>query len=279
MAALGVVATLCGLTALGVWLETAPAHLPQTEVQDVTGLVRIDTDFVARPHSVDEVRRLVREHHGPISIGGGRYSMGGQVGTDGTLFLDLREMDDIQAFDPEARTIRVEAGASWRTIIEHIDPHDLSVRIMQSYANFTVGGSLSVNAHGRYVGEGPLAHSVRELDLVLASGDLVRCSRTENPELFWAVVGGYGGLGVITAVTLDLSPNEALARTVQRMPASEFFGWFEREMRHAPNAVFFNADLYPPDYDDLVAITFSRTDEPVTIPERLQQPGLSLIHI
>lgn len=45
----------------------------------------------------------------------------------------------------------------WRDLQDHLDPHDLSVRTMQSYANFSVGGSVSVNVHGRYVGHGPIA--------------------------------------------------------------------------------------------------------------------------
>ena len=51
----------------------------------------------------------------------------------------------------------------WCDIQRFVDPHDLSVAIMQTYANFTVGGSLSVNVHGRYVGQGPLILSVRAI--------------------------------------------------------------------------------------------------------------------
>jgi FAD/FMN-containing dehydrogenase len=56
----------------------------------------------------------------------------------------------------------------WRDLQVHLDPHDLAERIMQSYSNFSIGGLLSVNCHGRYVGAGPLAHSVRALQLVTA---------------------------------------------------------------------------------------------------------------
>ena len=61
----------------------------------------------------------------------------------------------------------VQAGARWCDIQRFIDPHGLSVKIMQTYANFTVGGALSVNCHGRYVGLGPLVLSVRAIRVVL----------------------------------------------------------------------------------------------------------------
>src|SRR6202040_1992136 len=107
-------------------------------------------------------------------------------------------------FSPQQKTITVQAGTRWRQIQERIDSADLSVKIMQTYANFTVGGSLSVNAHGRYVGLGPLIRSVKSLQVVLADGSVWEASPMHNTDLFYGVIGGYGGLGVITEVTLDL---------------------------------------------------------------------------
>ncbi|TNE92375.1 MAG: FAD-binding oxidoreductase [Deltaproteobacteria bacterium] len=257
------------------WLEQAPDTSPHTEVVDVTQLIHIDTDRIATPTDTAELRRQVAMHDGPISIGGGRFSMGGQIATEQTLFLDMREMDDVLALDVENKTARVEAGITWRTLIEHLDPHDLSVKIMQSYANFTVGGSLSVNAHGRYVNEGPVVHSVRAIELVLADGTLVRCSRDEHSDLFWAAVGGYGAVGVIATVELDLADNVPMARSVARMHVDAFEDWFAENIRGSDSAIYFNADLYPPAYDDLVAITFSETDQPLTVTERLQAGGES----
>ena len=82
-------------------------------------------------------------------------------------------MSRIVAYSPANRVIRVQAGITWRAIQDHIDPHEQSVKIMQSYSNFTVGGSVSVNCHGRYVGRGALVNSVRALQLVLPGGELV----------------------------------------------------------------------------------------------------------
>jgi len=186
-------------------------------VNDITQLNPIAVARVVTPRTVDEVRELVRSHSGPISIGGGRFSMGGQIATEGSLFLDMRGMKRVVAFSPENRTISVEPGITWRAIQELIDPHGLSVKIMQSYASFTVGGSLSVNVHGRYVGQGPLIGSVRSIEVVLADGQLVQASPSENAELFYGSIGGYGGLGVIVQATLELTENHPVAREVRKL--------------------------------------------------------------
>ena len=154
-------------------------------VNDVTQINPIEVDRIAVPKSVEEVRELVRSHQGPISIGGGHFSMGGQTASEHTLHLDMRALNRVVAFSPERKTITVEAGITWRAIQETIDPHNLSLKIMQSYSNFTVGGSLSVNVHGRYVGQGPLIGSVKSIKIVLADGQLTEASPTQRPELFF----------------------------------------------------------------------------------------------
>ena len=162
----------------------------------------------------------------------------------------------------------MQAGTRWRQIQERIDPADLSVAIMQSYANFTVGGSLSVNAHGRYVGQGPIIRSVRSLRVVLADGSEIAASPAENADVFYGVIGGYGGLGVITEATLELADNVRMRRTDVTLPAADYRRYFLESVR-GTEAIFHHGDLYPRAYDTVHAVTFTRTAAPVTIPDRL----------
>ena len=85
----------------------------------------------------------------------------------------MRHFHGVVALDTAARTITVRAGTRWREVQEALDKVALAVKIMQTYNSFTVGGALSVNAHGRYIGQGPLVRSVREVTLVLAGGSAV----------------------------------------------------------------------------------------------------------
>jgi FAD/FMN-containing dehydrogenase/SAM-dependent methyltransferase len=246
-----------------------------TIVNDVTRLNPVQVWAVAAPTSIAEVQDALQRADGPVSVGGGHFSMGGQTASPGSLHLDMRRMNRILAFHPHERTVRVEAGVRWCDLQRFIDGHDLSVRIMQTYANFTVGGSLSVNVHGRYIGLGPLILSVRSIRIVLADGSVVDASPWVRPDLFYGAIGGYGGLGVIVEAELSLADNVRVERESVRMPARDYLAWFranvrDSNLRDAGSAIFHNADLYPPHYTRARAVTWRKTDKAATIPHRLQ---------
>lgn len=255
----------------GLDYQQVPPSAQPLVVNDVTGLNPITNAAIAAPTTLAEVAEAVKRSSGPLSIGGGRFSMGGQTASPGSLHLDLRRLNRVLSLNPVDRTITVEAGIRWCDIHKVVDPHDLSVSIQQTYANFTVGGSLSVNCHGRYVGLGPVSLSVRGLTLVLADGTVRTASRTDHPELFFGVLGGYGGLAIIAAATLKLSDNVRVERTTQVLPRTAYLEHFRQNVRSSPDAIFHNADLYPPHFNRLRSVTWSRTDKFVTQPDRLMR--------
>jgi FAD/FMN-containing dehydrogenase len=269
-----VLLVILGTTAVAiVWgiAETHTEHPPlPTIVNDITQLNPIPVAQVIEPTTTDEIVAAVRTHAGPISIGGGRYSMGGQTATPGALQIDMRHFNRVLVFDSVGKTITVQAGIRWRQIQERIDHANLAVKIMQTYANFTVGGSLSVNSHGRYVGLGPLIRSVRSIQVVLADGTIVDASPTVRPDVFYGVIGGYGGIGVITQATLDLADDQRVARQNVRMPIARYHAWFNQHVRDSAGVIFHNADIYPPSYTQVNAVSYVATDAPVTVPDRLQ---------
>ena len=112
-------------------------------VNDVTQLNPIDVFAIATPTSTAELQEALKQTSLPVSIGGGHFSMGGQTASPGSLHLDMRGMNQVLAFEPAQRIIRVQAGMRWCDIQRFVDPHGLSVKIMQTYANFTVGGALA----------------------------------------------------------------------------------------------------------------------------------------
>lgn len=242
----------------------------QTIVNDVTGLNPMPVWVVSTPTSIEDVQEALRRTNAPISIGGGRFSMGGQTSSHGSLHLDMREMNKVLRFAPQEKIIRVQAGIRWCDIQRFIDPHDLAVKIMQSYANFTVGGSLSVNAHGRYMGAGPLILSVRSIRLVLPNAELVDASPTHNADVFYAAIGGYGAIGIIVEAELDLADNRRIERIESKMPIQKYAEWFGRSIRNAPGLVMHNADISAPHYSRVRAVSWVETKRPVTVPHRLQ---------
>jgi len=238
-------------------------------INDVTGLNPVPVWAVVTPTSIEDVQSAIRRTTGAICIGGGRFSMGGQIASPGSLHIDTRKMCGVVSFSPIQRTIVVQAGARWCDLQRFLDPHDLSIKIMQSYANFTVGGSLSVNVHGRYVGQGPLILAVRSIRIVLASGECVHASPVENADIFYGAIGGYGGLGVIVEAELDLAQNTRVERVARKLPAHRYLEHFNEHVRNASETVFHNADLYPPQFRRARSVSWVKTDKPVTVPFRL----------
>lgn len=193
--------------------------------------------------------------------------MGGQVASRDSLHLDMRAMNRVLTVNPERRIARLQAGATWRDLQEAIDEHDLSVSVMQSFSNFTVGGSVSVNCHGRYVNKGPLVNSVRAIQLVDARGQAHEL--TSDSPLFRGVFGGYGGLGVVTEVELELDQNSRLRRVVDEVEIESYPDYFKEKIASDEGVIFHNADLRPPRFDEPRLISWMTTDDPLTIPERL----------
>src|SRR2546426_1431967 len=114
-------------------------------VCNVTHLNSVKVAGVAEVRGTDDVRQALKKWQGNVSVGGGRFSMGGQTAIHHGLQLNMRPMNGLVKFDPAKRTARVQAGMRWRDLQAIIDPQGLAVQTMQSYASFTVGGSISVN--------------------------------------------------------------------------------------------------------------------------------------
>lgn len=250
--------------------QAIPGQLPDQVINDITGLNPVDVATILKPTTEQEVVEAIRSSKGPISIGGARYSMGGQISFPDSLHLDMRDYDEVVSFDADNRLISVQTGMTWKQLQEYIDPHDLSVSIMQDFNNFTVGGSLSVNAHGRFLNAGPIIRSVRSIRIALADGQVYEASREKNNALFYAAIGGYGAIGVILEATLQLQSNIALERRTRSLAFPDFLPHFEENVLKDDTIVLHNALLYPPNYESVLDITWHKTDKPLTENQRLR---------
>ncbi|MDA8561685.1 FAD-binding protein [Gammaproteobacteria bacterium] len=238
-------------------------------VNDVSKLNEIEVKKVIRPKTIEELCHIIKHHNGDISIGGGRFSMGGQIATENSLHIDMRSLNKIISFNPSKRCIHVQAGIRWRDIQEEIDKSNLAIKIMQTYSNFTLGGSMSVNSHGRYIGQGPLILSINSFNLVLANGEIIEASPSVNPEIYYGAIGGYGGLGVISDVSIELVPNTKIRRIQAKINISEYKKYFFDNIRNNINSVFHNTDIYPPHYNKARSITWVNTEKPLTAEYRV----------
>ena len=247
--------------------------IPDKRVNDVTAINPIQVGHEIQPQTVQEIIDAIRNSKGPISIGGGRFSMGGQIAYENSLHIDMRQFNSVLNLDTIEKKITVQPGITWRDLQQVIDPYGLSVKIMQTYANFTVGGSISVNCHGRYIGHGPIVSSVLEIKIATASGEVITANRTQNTEVFAAAIGGYGGIGAIIEVTLQLADNVKVERQTAQVAPDEYNNFFNNNVRNDAKVIFQNGDLYPPHFDIINSVAWRKTEKPLTDTVRVTPAG------
>ena len=155
----------------------------------------------------------------------------------------------------------MQPGATWHDIQNALHPR-FAVRAMQSTDIFTVGGSISVNAHGMDHQAGALAKSIKSMRVMLADGSLKTVSPTENRELFDLVVGGYGLFGVIVEAELDIADN-LVYQTSRRMLDYQFPALFADEIEKDSNIglMYGHLSTAPSTFlKELLLYTYTRAD-------------------
>lgn len=164
-----------------------------------------------------------------VVVGAARHSMGGQSlpRNGAAMTFDLDRCQPNRA----AKTYRVFAGTRWHQVISHLDKIGFSPAVMQSNSDFGVASTLSVNAHGWPAPYGPFGSTVRSFRIMLSSGDILTCSRSENAELFGLVMGGYGLFGIVLDLEVDMVENALMNPRFELMPAKEFASRFVKAIK------------------------------------------------
>jgi hypothetical protein len=121
------------------------------------------------------------------------------------LLVDVRELREI-SIDPEARRVRVGAGVRWRDVVPMLSDLGLAALHGSSplvgIAGYSLGGGMGWLARKH----GLQTNSVTALELVTADARQVRVDAQHEPELFWALRGGNGNFGVVTAIEFEVYP-------------------------------------------------------------------------
>jgi FAD/FMN-containing dehydrogenase len=219
-----------GLLALAPYLDARGER--EIWVNDIhSQLNRTRVRALLAPRTLDELSEAVHRAAADgrsISVSGCRHSMGGQQFVTDGVCIDSRQLTRVLAFDRDRGLIEAEAGVQWPKLIDfYLDAQrgatqQWGIAQKQTGADtFTLGGSLSSNVHGRGLAMKPLISNIESFTLVDANGKTVLCSRSESPELFRAVVGGYGLFGLISRVTLRLTARRKLRRVVEVIRSTE----------------------------------------------------------
>lgn len=204
---------LDGLPALDGEVRTDDAGLAVAS-QDWGHLVQARPSAVVRPASADDVVAVVSyaaERGIPVAARGSGHSPFGQSQARGGIVLDMTGLARIHP--GPGNELAVDAGARWQQVLGASLPRGLTPPVLTDYLELTVGGTLSVGGvGGASHHHGAQTDTVTSLDVVTGSGELVRCSATQDSDLFDAVRAGLGQCGVITRATVRLLPARGKAR-------------------------------------------------------------------
>lgn len=157
------------------------------------------------------VKAAAREGLGVKAVGSGHSFSGAAVAPGVQLRLD--HLNRVLEVDASTGLVTVEAGVPLHALNPALAEHGLAMEILGDIDRQTIAGAISTGTHGSGAAFRSISHQVRALELVLADGSVVTCSREERPELFAAARVGLGALGVITRVTLQCVPLFALHAT------------------------------------------------------------------
>jgi FAD/FMN-containing dehydrogenase len=217
-----------------------------------TALASGSPAYVLRPRSVEDVQagiKFASDAGLQLSVRGGGHSFPGFGTNDGGVVIELSQLADVEIIDDERHLVRIGGGADWGQVAATLAPHGLAISSGDT-KSVGVGGLTLAGGIGWKVRKYGLAlDSLVAAELVTANGEIVRASMAENPELFWAIRGGGGNFGIVTAFEFAAHPTTDVFFGKIAFPASEtatvLQGWADR-LRTAPEELTSTAEFANP---------------------------------
>jgi decaprenylphospho-beta-D-ribofuranose 2-oxidase len=167
-----------------------------------------------------------------IPHGAGHSFTDAALNTHG-IVIDVTDMRRIISWDPQCGIMQVEPGVTVCDVVRVAQPDGWWLVVVPSTAEATIGGCVAMNVTGKNAWKcGPFGEHVLSLMMMTASGHTLTVSPESDPQLFRAVVGSAGLLGMITSITLQLRRITSGNVTMRVRPASSFseiVRWFDEE--------------------------------------------------
>ena len=172
------------------------------------------------PETVEQIQELVK-YSRKIKALGTRHSFNEIADTPGDL-ISLERFDKIVALDHERRTVTVEAGVRYGQLARWLHEEGLALHNLASLPHISVAGACATATHGSGDRHGNLSTAVSAMEIVTGEGEVLVLSQKQDREQLEGAVVGLGGLGVVTKLTLDISPTFQMQQDVyENLPLSE----------------------------------------------------------
>lgn len=199
--------------------------------------------LIARCANVADVIAAVRfgrEQKMDTAVRGGGHNVAGLSLVNGGLVIDLSDMKGIRV-DPDARTVRAEAGCRWGDVDHATHAFGLAT-VSGIISNTGVSGLTLGGGHGYLTRRfGLTIDNLLSADVILADGRLAHASETENPDLFWGLRGGGGNFGIVTSFEYRLHPVKTVIGGPLFWPINQLehtLGWYRDWLPRASEDVY-----------------------------------------
>jgi FAD/FMN-containing dehydrogenase len=208
--------------------------------------------YVLRPLSVEDVQAGVRfavEAGLALAVRGGGHSFPGFGTNDGGVVIDLSRLASVEIADAELGIVRIGGGATWGPVAAALAEHGLALSSGDTKTVGVGGLTLSGGIGWKVRKYGLALDNLVAVEVVTADGAVVRASERDNPDLFWALRGGGGNVGIVTAFDFTAHSTTDVFYGRIAFPATEaaavLQGW-AAYMRTAPEELTSIAELANP---------------------------------
>jgi len=159
------------------------------------------------PEEIQEAFELARQTGLTVAARGAGRSYNDAALNSGRIVLDLSRLNRITAWDTTTGRLTCQPGVTLEQAWQRVEPEGWWPPVVSGTMRTTVGGCLAANIHGKNNFQGgPIGEHVVEFTAALPDGSPVTCSPERNEDLFHAMIGGFGMLGIFTSVTIQMKP-------------------------------------------------------------------------
>ncbi|KAF7804055.1 Cytokinin dehydrogenase 1 [Senna tora] len=219
-------------------LQTLPLHgflhhsIPPLASTDFGNIYHFPPLAILHPHSLSDISRVITHLFQissasfKIAARGHAHSLQGQAQAHHGLVINMESLREamrvVRIDDQQVAYVEVSGGELWINVLHETLKHGFAPKSWTDYLHLTVGGTLSnAGISGQAFRHGPQIDNVFHLQVVTGKGEVVACSKDQNADLFYGVLGGLGQFGIITKARISLEPAPKMVKWI-RVLYSEF---------------------------------------------------------
>lgn len=191
------------------------------------GNLQYSTNKLQSPQTIAALQELIRKYK-KLKILGTRHCFNNIADSKDNL-ISLQAIEPVMQIDEKNHTVDVSGGIRYGRLAEHLQKNGFALHNLASLPHISVAGACATATHGSGSKNGNLSSAVVGMNIINASGDLVKLSKQKDGEHFMSAVVNLGALGAVTQLTLDIQPTFNVRQDVyENLPFSVLKDHFEQ---------------------------------------------------